>query len=123
MSIGRPMYHVVILKHIEKNSDPDDKDGKNFYFHLEIPFPPFIGLSLKTAGWHCSEIKSVSWTQNEASGQEYFTCRVDSEVPYFSGGYEYDFDYLCNEAEEGFWEPYTREARKRINVITIKSKI
>jgi len=114
------MYHVIVKKFIAEIEDEHGMKGKNFYYHLMLPFPPYIGLSLSTSGWFCSEILSVNWEQNEHSGQEYFTCSVAAEEPYKHDGHDYNFNYLCNSALDSFWELYDKKARNRINKITIK---
>jgi len=112
------MYHVIVIKHIAKNEDEEDFEGQQFYYHLALPFPPYVGLSISTSGWVSSDIESVHWTQNEESGQQYFTCRVAGERVHWSDRYHYDFEYLCDQALQGFWEPYTKESRGYINRLT-----
>ena len=113
------MYHVIVKKFIARNRDCDD--GKTYWYYLAIPFAPMEGMTLSTSGWNCSQIETINWTQNELSGQRYFTCHVGNEVPYHSDGYDYDFEYLCKSAEEGFWKPFDKEAQARINEVTAKA--
>lgn len=114
------MYHVIVKKFIVEGEDEHGQKGKNFYYHLMLPFPPSIGLTLSTSGWFCSEILSVHWMQNEHSGQEYFTCSVATETPYKHDGHDYSFSYLCDLALNSFWELYDKKAKKSIDVLTIK---
>jgi len=114
------MYHVIVKKFIAECEDEYGLKGKNFYYHLVLPFPPSIGLTISTSGWFCSEILSVNWEQRELSGQGYFTCSVAAEEPYKYDGHNYDFKYLCDSALNGFWIPYDKAAKKTINAITVK---
>ncbi|WP_298771417.1 hypothetical protein [uncultured Shewanella sp.] len=113
------MYHVIVMKHIAKNEDEDNFEGKQFYYHLSLPFPPYVGLTISTSGWFSGTIESVDWTQNELSGQKYFTCRVTGEKPFYSNGDYFSYEGLCETALQRFWKPYTREAIGLINKITI----
>jgi hypothetical protein len=115
------MYHVIVMKHIARTQDEDDFDGRQFYYHLKLPFPPYIGLGLSTSGWVCSDIESVHWVQNEHSGQQYFKCRVSGERPHQVEEYFYDFECLCDQALQEQWEPYTKESRNLISRVTAES--
>lgn len=109
------MFDVVVMKHIGSSPDGDDYEGKQVYFNIKLPFPPYVGLSLGVDGWICGELQSVHWTGDTSGGPNYFTCRVNGERPFRSDGYEFDFEYLYNQALESGWLPYDREARKEVS--------
>ena len=45
---------------------------------VELPFPPYIGLSISAGRFHSGELKSIEWDVDK----EVFCVRVGDEIPW-----------------------------------------
>ena len=67
---------------------------------LDLPFPPFPGLSLVENEWSCHPLQAVSWSQ----GEQCFSCKVEDEYPRFAFDSFLSFDDLLRMSLEAGWE-------------------
>ena len=93
------MFDVVLMQPLYK--DPAKRDiGKVFYRQLQLPFPPYVGLSVSGDNWASWPIALVRWDL----GRQCFLCTLEDRAPVDSLGTTYEglFEHL--ETEEG-WIP------------------
>ena len=99
---------TAILGNYLRNNPDFDPDNE---FHhrtsierkIELPFPPFIGLTVigDFVGHHLNtgKIIEVNWHNDD----QCFVCFLKNEFPLKSNGYVYDHDYYLNRALETGW--------------------
>ncbi|MDH5572779.1 MAG: hypothetical protein OEY89_13520 [Gammaproteobacteria bacterium] len=73
------MYKCKIYKYIfpgDPSAAEDIPEPVSFIFECELPFPPFIGLRIRSNDLGC-DIKKVDWDLDE----EVFYCDVEHRYP------------------------------------------
>lgn len=99
------MFRVVLQQPLYKDSAKREF-GKMFFREIQLPFPPYVGLTVRGEKWDSWPIVSVRWDL----GDQYFICTLEEPVPRDAPGVAYEelFEYLEN--EEG-WTPAHRWKR------------
>jgi hypothetical protein len=85
---------------------------------LDLPFPPFPGLSLVEDEWSCHPRQTVTWSQ----GEQCFSCRVEDEYPRFAFDSYLSFDDLLRMSLEAGWERPLRGGgdAPRVDLVTAR---
>ncbi|KAA0089770.1 hypothetical protein CIW54_07155 [Paraburkholderia sp. T12-10] len=115
------MFNVLVKKHITSaatEADDGSASWRAFYRLIKLPFVPVVGMSLSANGWTPGVMERIHWQQSD-DGLAYFTCTVKTERPVVFNGYDYSFEYLCNEALGQGWFPYeaTTEPQLRMELM------
>lgn len=101
------MYTVVLTVSLWKDEERQ-QHGKAFFRSIELPFAPFVGLSIETSQFSSRRVTHVIWRDDE----KYFLCGVEDRAAIRSGEsgttYEDLFEFL--ESEEG-WTPANKWKR------------
>lgn len=99
------MFDVVLMQSLYKDSAKREH-GKVFYRQVQLPFPPYVGLSVNGSTWKSWPIASVRWDVE----RKCFFCTLQERAPDDSIGTTYEglFEHL--EQEEG-WIPANKWKR------------